>query len=891
MESRVFFIKRKASNFSAPTMYRLSRRFRRRFGKDKEEKKDKHTLDYVIVLLDGSDLSFNLHKKAKGQELLDLIFKNLDLVEKDYFGLQFMDTHQVSHWLNPMKKIKKQVKIGPPYTLHFRVRFYAAEPQDLTEELTRYHFFLQIKQDISRGKLEVPLKVGVDLTGYSLQSHLGDFEPELHEASTDYITEFKFIPNQTKELEKEIKKKHKALIGLNPAECEVNFLKIVKNMDFYGVDIHTVVGENKMECQLGLTPRGILSIKDKEKRTIFAWQKISKISFKKNRFHLEYQGAQRHAESYTYTCTSSLAAKHLWKSAIEHHTFFRLVKPTTKPKRTSSFLRFGSRYRYSGRTEHQAQKDARVSARKSLKIQRATSERFSRRPTVGFIRVGSRVWGKALNGDFYKGVVTGLGEMLHIKFDNGDTIAHDRTDPECVVFDQVPEISDLEIGSRVIAHWPGLPAKLSGKVIGIEHGKYYVEYDDGDKHHNTIDQLRILKPPLYFGPGAKTRRGVRKAESMKVTSLTGRAVITTELPPRSNSNGFVKPEEHLSSAVVDGAVSLPSSSEATKFDDKSSELFGASIVSGGLPDDRPKNIHARSASLPANVRLPRSASINHDSTSSSSTSPSMDKKATRNKSFAGTTKASYAKKAPLEIFSLPETDVDSGISVACERPTSGRQSKRNLRILDLMKNSKEEEKKSGKSKSDKTRSQSKSDSKSGKLKSTNSTPARLDIRVPPNAPYVPNYLETDLDSGKHNNYLVDDQRSFRVFIPNDRNKRDHKKRFTTIDGISASDERLLRGKGASPMKRRRNSLPELRTIFNQKPEENNPQGNENKQTKRNRTHSLNDLAKISPTNRKATPLHIDNLSSATDNRCDSPLFSPGMEQSASSNKLLLVTDL
>ena len=29
--------------------------------------------------------------------------------------------------------------------------------------------------------------------------------------------------------------------GLNPAECEVNFLRIVKNMDFYGVDMHSVV--------------------------------------------------------------------------------------------------------------------------------------------------------------------------------------------------------------------------------------------------------------------------------------------------------------------------------------------------------------------------------------------------------------------------------------------------------------------------------------------------------------------------------------------------------------------------------------------------------------------------------------------------------------------------
>lgn len=60
------------------------------------------------------------------------------------------------------------------------------------------------------------------------------------------------------------------------------------------------------------------------------------------------------------------------------------------------------------------------------------------------------MWGKALNGDFYKGVVTGLGEMLHIKFDNGDTIAHDRSDPECIVFDQTPEVSDLEVGKSTL---------------------------------------------------------------------------------------------------------------------------------------------------------------------------------------------------------------------------------------------------------------------------------------------------------------------------------------------------------------------------------------------------------------------------------------------------------
>lgn len=298
---------------------------------------------------------------------------------------------------------------------------------------------------------------------------------------------------------------------------------------------------------------------------------------------------------------------------------------------------------------------------------------------------------------------------------------------------------------------------------------------------------------------------------MKVTSLTGRAVITTELPTRSSSNGHIKPDKDFkdgerasfSQVTVDGAMSLPSTSELTK----PSEPLGSSnepiksahkktSVSGGLPDDRPRNIHARSASLPANVRVPRAGAIARDDASSSpSASPRADKKATRNKSFAGMTKNSHAKKAPLDIFSLPETDVDSGISVACERPTSGRASKRNLRIMDLMKNSKEPENKTQQAKSNKMRVQLKNDKTSGKLKSASPTPARPDIHVPPNAPYAPNFLETDLDdSGKQGNYLVDAQRSFHVFIPSDRNKREHRKRFTYLDGISASDEKLLRGK-------------------------------------------------------------------------------------------------
>lgn len=53
---------------------------------------------------------FQSQKKANGSELYEQVFYSLDLIEKDYFGLQYTDANHVQHWLDPTKAIKKQVK-------------------------------------------------------------------------------------------------------------------------------------------------------------------------------------------------------------------------------------------------------------------------------------------------------------------------------------------------------------------------------------------------------------------------------------------------------------------------------------------------------------------------------------------------------------------------------------------------------------------------------------------------------------------------------------------------------------------------------------------------------------------------------------------------------------
>ncbi|XP_064897366.1 protein 4.1 isoform X27 [Columba livia] len=328
-----------------------------------------------VALLDDTIFECAVDKHAKGQDLLKKVCDHLNLLEEDYFGLAIWDTPTSRTWLDPAKEIKKQVH-GGPWDFTFNVKFYPPDPAQLSEDITRYYLCLQLRQDILAGRLPCSFATLALLGSYTVQSELGDYDPDLH--GPDYIGEFKLAPNQTKELEEKVVELHKTYRSMTPAQADLEFLENAKKLSMYGVDLHQAKDLEGVDITLGVCSSGLLVYKDKLRINRFPWPKVLKISYKRSSFFIKIRpGEQEQYESTIgFKLPSYRAAKKLWKVCVEHHTFFRLTSTEAIPK--SRFLALGSKFRYSGRTQAQTRQASALIDRPAPQFERTASKRASR---------------------------------------------------------------------------------------------------------------------------------------------------------------------------------------------------------------------------------------------------------------------------------------------------------------------------------------------------------------------------------------------------------------------------------------------------------------------------------------------------------------------------------
>ncbi|XP_063487476.1 protein 4.1 isoform X38 [Symphalangus syndactylus] len=406
-----------------------------------------------------------------------------------------LDLHSLSSaetqtWLDSAKEIKKQVR-GVPWNFTFNVKFYPPDPAQLTEDITRYYLCLQLRQDIVAGRLPCSFATLALLGSYTIQSELGDYDPELH--GVDYVSDFKLAPNQTKELEEKVMELHKSYRSMTPAQADLEFLENAKKLSMYGVDLHKAKDLEGVDIILGVCSSGLLVYKDKLRINRFPWPKVLKISYKRSSFFIKIRpGEQEQYESTIgFKLPSYRAAKKLWKVCVEHHTFFRLTSTDTIPK--SKFLALGSKFRYSGRTQAQTRQASALIDRPAPHFERTASKRASRsldgaaavdsadrspRPTSA----PAIAQGQVAEG----GVLDASAEKTVVPKAQKETVK-----AEVKKEDEPPEQAEPEPTEA----WKKKRERLDGENIYIRHSNLMLEdldksQEEIKKHHASISELK-----------------------------------------------------------------------------------------------------------------------------------------------------------------------------------------------------------------------------------------------------------------------------------------------------------------------------------------------------------------------------------------------------------------
>uniref|UniRef100_A0A1D5RGK7 Protein 4.1 n=1 Tax=Macaca mulatta TaxID=9544 RepID=A0A1D5RGK7_MACMU len=532
-----------------------------------------------VSLLDDTVYECVVEKHAKGQDLLKRVCEHLNLLEEDYFGLAIWDNATSKTWLDSAKEIKKQVR-GVPWNFTFNVKFYPPDPAQLTEDITRYYLCLQLRQDIVAGRLPCSFATLALLGSYTIQSELGDYDPELH--GVDYVSDFKLAPNQTKELEEKVMELHKSYRSMTPAQADLEFLENAKKLSMYGVDLHKAKDLEGVDIILGVCSSGLLVYKDKLRINRFPWPKVLKISYKRSSFFIKIRpGEQEQYESTIgFKLPSYRAAKKLWKVCVEHHTFFRLTSTDTIPK--SKFLALGSKFRYSGRTQAQTRQASALIDRPAPHFERTASKRASRsldgaavdsadrspRPTSApAIAQGQVAEGGVLDASAKKAVVPKAQK--------------ETVKAEVKKEDEPPEQAEPEPTEA----WKKKRERLDGENIYIRHSNLMLEDLDKSqeeirKHHASISELKknfmesVPEPrPSEWDKRLSTHSPFRTLNvNGQIPTGEGPPLVKTQTVTISDNTNAVKSEIPTKDVPIVHTETKTITYEAAQTDDNSGDL-------------------------------------------------------------------------------------------------------------------------------------------------------------------------------------------------------------------------------------------------------------------------------------------------------------------------------
>lgn len=289
---------------------------------------------YVITveLLDNTLLECTLTSESTGRDCMDNVCQRLGLQQPDLFGLRYVSrrSYPKIRWADLDRPLKKQLdKYAQEPYLYLAVMFYVHDVSLLGDEVTRYHYFLQLKLDVIEGRLRCNYEQAIVLASYSLQAEFGDHDPEKH--TLDYLQDFPLLPkpilsqfpeDKIGTLTDAIITQHANLRGIAQQLAEVYYIVGAQQLDGYGQECFLAKDERGNEVLIGASLTGIVVRKGNVLQPLFfKWYDITNLVNHKRVFGIE---CQNYELSVQFLLDEPDSAKYVWKICVLQHTFYKM---------------------------------------------------------------------------------------------------------------------------------------------------------------------------------------------------------------------------------------------------------------------------------------------------------------------------------------------------------------------------------------------------------------------------------------------------------------------------------------------------------------------------------------------------------------------------------------
>lgn len=282
-----------------------------------------------VEMLDNITVECTLTSESSGQECLEVACQKHGITQPMFFGLQYLSCKKDNAlcWLELDKPIKRQLdKNARNLFVYMRVMYYIISGvQLLNDETTRYHYFLQLKSDVTEDKIACNPQQAVELAGYCMQAEFGNFDAERHTAN--YLKDFQLFPKSFKDtilldqLTEAAIQQHAALHNLPQGTAEEYYICTCQKLDGYGQEIYGATTRTNEEAIIGvsLTGVGIEYPRLKQSRQ-FMWSEISNVINHKKDFIIEHISG---SEKIEFHFSDVETAKNAWKFCVLQHKFYR----------------------------------------------------------------------------------------------------------------------------------------------------------------------------------------------------------------------------------------------------------------------------------------------------------------------------------------------------------------------------------------------------------------------------------------------------------------------------------------------------------------------------------------------------------------------------------------